>query len=90
MRAAPSAVGSAAWGGTGPPVWVAAGAAVDSLQRVFHDQSEERDIVGIYVDSLPPAYPRPLGAGDAVKLAGEPSVRMDGGAHAEALLFDLP
>ena len=27
---------------------------------------------------------------DAVKLAGEPSVRMDGGAHAEALLFDLP
>ena len=31
-----------------------------------------------------------LGAGDAVKLAGEPSVRMDGGAHAEALLFDLP
>ena len=31
-----------------------------------------------------------LGAGDAVKLAGESSVRMDGGAHAEALLFDLP
>ena len=31
-----------------------------------------------------------LGAGDAVKLAGESSVRMDGGAHAEALIFDLP
>jgi hypothetical protein len=31
-----------------------------------------------------------LGAGDAVKLAGETSVRMDDGAHAEALIFDLP
>lgn len=31
-----------------------------------------------------------LGAGDAVKLAGEFSVRLDGGAHAEALIFDLP
>ncbi len=31
-----------------------------------------------------------LGEGDAVKLAGESSVRLDGGAHAEALLFDLP
>ena len=32
----------------------------------------------------------PLGAGDAVKLTGESSVRIDGGERAEALLFDLP
>jgi len=32
----------------------------------------------------------PLGAGDAVRIEGEPEVRIDAGRDAEVLLFDLP
>jgi quercetin 2,3-dioxygenase len=32
----------------------------------------------------------PLGAGDAVRIEGEPEVRVDAGRDAEVLLFDLP
>lgn len=44
---------------------LAAGASFDSLQRIFHDQSEERDISGIFVDSLPPAYMAALAGVDS-------------------------
>lgn len=47
---------------------LAAGASFDSLQRVFHDQSEERDISGIFVDSLPPAYMAALAGVDSGKV----------------------
>lgn len=48
---------------------VAAGASFDSLQRVYHDQSEERDLVGIFVDSLPEAYKRALAGVDSGQLS---------------------
>ncbi len=48
---------------------VAAGASFDSLQRVYHDQSEERDLVGIFVDSLPEAYKRALAGVDSGQMS---------------------
>ncbi len=47
---------------------LAAGASFDSLQRIYHDQSEERDISGIFVDSLPPAYMTALAGVDSGKV----------------------
>ena len=57
---------------------VAAGASFDSLQRIFHDQSEERDIVGIYVDSLPPAYAGALVGVDSGKVSRVFSLEVQG------------
>lgn len=45
------------------------GASFDSLQRVWHDKAEEREIPAIAIDKLPPAYAEAL-AGVAV---GKPS-----------------
>lgn len=47
---------------------LAAGASFDSLQRIYHDQSEERDISGIFVDSLPAAYMTALAGVDSGKV----------------------
>ncbi len=48
---------------------LAKGASFDSLQRIYHDEAEERDIAGIYTDSLPPAYAAALAGVDSGKVS---------------------
>ncbi len=48
---------------------VGRGASFDSLQRIYHDPAEERDIASIPVDSLPPAYAAALAGVDSGQLS---------------------
>lgn len=58
---------------------VRAGAAVDSLQLIYHDRSEEKQAEGVAVDKLPPTYvslaQADSGAVLVLKLPADPDVR---------------
>lgn len=48
---------------------LANGASFDSLQRIYHDESEEREVAGVFTDSLPPAYAAALAGVDSGKVS---------------------
>ena len=54
---------------------IARGASFDSLQRIWHDKVEERDLEGIPLESLPAAYAEALNGVAVGKLA--PVLRME-------------
>ena len=57
---------------------VGRGASFDSLQRIYHDQAEERDIANIAVDSLPTAYAAALAGVDSGQLSRVFSLEVQG------------
>lgn len=57
---------------------LAKGASFDSLQRIYHDEAEERDIAGIYTDSLPPEYAAALAGIDSGKVSRTFSLPVQG------------
>lgn len=66
---------SAARAAAGLRTAIEGGASFDSLQRVWHDKVEERDLEGIPQESLPAAYAEVLAGVASGKLA--PVLRMD-------------
>jgi len=43
---------------------IKSGASIDSLQRLYHEKSEEREAKDVPADKLPPAYSQAVGAAE--------------------------
>jgi len=64
-------------------------ALIDGDEQVVHTLANGRRAYVHVARGSVTVNGRPLGAGDALKVDGEPTVIMNDGDHAEVLLFDL-
>lgn len=57
---------------------VQAGASFDSLQAIHHDPAEEREALGVPIDSMPPAYREALAGVDSGQVSAVFSLTIEG------------
>lgn len=57
---------------------VLAGASFDSIQAIHHDMAEEREAIGVPVDSLPPMYQAALAGVDSGEVSGVFALTVEG------------